>query len=430
MVVVLIFQGLQAIICLAPDEALANNGRFCVLKRASNETMVNNYNAVLLGLWKGNIDIQPCGSVTSVAYYVAKYASKREPRDTGDVIRDAISNAKRQGGDVWKQLFSISMTILNQRLVSAPECAYRLCYLPLKMSSRKTVFVNSCRPEERFRLLRFDSEETSIFNNIFDRYVLRPNELENLSIAEFAVRFETVSNTIWSEDNGDVEMRDEDITPVRYIRLQDNSRMLVRHKPAVLRTRYYTINSDKEAYYYSLIVCHIPFRNEGELLLENETAEDCFIRRQRDLRPLQAGVSAEEFSHAELIIQQAVAHATALNAARETDGGNAPVLCVGEHIIRDDDNFCEDVEERAIMSDECFLGSIRGLNIQQKDLFQKVSTAIENDLHGQESQLLLFITGGAGSGKSFLLKLIVEHIKRCYAPTVDILLKPNFVEVG
>lgn len=115
--------------------------------------MVNNYNPVLLGLWKGNIDVQPCGSVTAVAYYVAKYASKCEPHDTGDVIRDATSNAKRKGGDVWKQLFSVSMTILSQRLVSAPEYAYRLCHLPLKMSLQKTIFVNSCRPEERFRLL-------------------------------------------------------------------------------------------------------------------------------------------------------------------------------------------------------------------------------------------------------------------------------------
>ncbi|CAK1580723.1 unnamed protein product [Parnassius mnemosyne] len=417
-------------VCLGPDEALANNGRLCILKRTSNETMVNNYNAVLLNLWKGNIDVQPCGNVTAVAYYVAKYASKCEPHDTGDVIREAISNAKRQGGDVWKQLFSISMTILNKRLVSAPECAYRLCHLPLKMSSRKTVFVNSCRPEERYRLLRFDSDETSIYNNIFDRYVLRPNELENLSLAEFAVRFETVSNTTWSEDNGDAELRDEDITPERYIRLQDNTRLRVRNRPAVLRTRYYTINSDKEAYYYSLLVCHIPFRNEGELLFENETAEDCFIRRKGDLRPLQGDISAEQFGHAELIIQQAVAQATALNAARETDIGNASMLCVGEKILHDDDNFCEDMEERAVISDELFLGSIRGLNIQQKELFQKVSTAIDNDLHGQESQLLHFITGGAGSGKSFLLKLIVEHIKRCYAPTVDILLKPKFVEVG
>uniref|UniRef100_A0A2H1W0G7 SFRICE_026981 n=1 Tax=Spodoptera frugiperda TaxID=7108 RepID=A0A2H1W0G7_SPOFR len=87
------------------------------------------------------------------------------------------------------------------------------------------------------------------------------------------------------------------------------------------------------------------------------------------------------------------------------------------------------MEERAVKSDELFLGTIRGLNVQQRDLFQKVSAAIENDLQRQASQLLLFIMGGADSGKSFLLKLIVAHIKRCYAPTVDILLKPNFVEV-
>ncbi|KAF9416867.1 hypothetical protein HW555_005870 [Spodoptera exigua] len=179
-----------------------------------------------------------------------------------------------------------------------------------------------------------------------------------------------------------------------------------------------------------LIVCHIPFRNENELLLENESAEDCFVRRQRDLRPLLGNISAEQFAHAEQIIQQALAQVTALNAARETHVNNAPVLCAGEQIVNRDETFCEDMGERALMSDELFLSSIRGLNIQQRNLFQKVSLAIENDLHGQESQLLLFITGGAGSGKSFLLKLIVEHIKRCYAPTVDTLLKPNFVEVG
>lgn len=188
--------------------------------------MVNNYNAVLLSLWKENIDLQPCVNVTIVAYYVRRYAFTCEPHDTGDVIRDAISNAKREGGGVWKQLFSVSMTILNQHL----ESAYILCHLPLKMSW-KTIFVNSCRPEEHFRLLRFDTDETSIYNNIFDRYVLRPNKLENLSLAEFAVCFETVSNTTWSEDNGDAKLRNGNIRRVRYIKLQDNMRMRIGNTP-------------------------------------------------------------------------------------------------------------------------------------------------------------------------------------------------------
>ncbi|XP_047993596.1 ATP-dependent DNA helicase PIF1-like [Leguminivora glycinivorella] len=262
---------------------------------------------------------------------------------------------------------------------------------------------------------------------------MRPDELAEISLAEFAVRFESVSNSTWSEEDGDLELRDDEAPSSRFIRLLDNTRMRIRNKSAVLRTRYFTLNSDKEAYYYSLIVCHVPFREESELLLEGETAEACFIRRQRELRPLQRNVSVEEFAHAEQVIQQALVQAVALNAARDTHNNNddpPPVICDGEQIMNDDDNYCEDVSETSAMPDDVFLGNIRGLNVQQKDLFQKVSVAVEKDLQGEEEQLLMFITGGAGSGKSFVLKLLVEHIKRCYAPTVDILLKAKFVEVG
>lgn len=69
---------------------------------------------------------------------------------------------------------------------------------------------------------------------------------------------------------------------------------------------------------------------------------------------------------------------------------------VGEQTVHDGDNFCEDMEERAIITDELLLGSIRELNVQQRNLFQKVSAPIENDVQRQKSQLLLFNTGGAG----------------------------------
>ncbi|KAG5894349.1 hypothetical protein JTB14_031910 [Gonioctena quinquepunctata] len=38
--------------CLGPDEALTNNGRFCILRRTSQETMVNNYSPDILSLWE------------------------------------------------------------------------------------------------------------------------------------------------------------------------------------------------------------------------------------------------------------------------------------------------------------------------------------------------------------------------------------------
>lgn len=190
-----------------------------------------------------------------------KYVSKCEPHDTGDDIKEAIMKAKRSGGSTWSQLFAVSMAILSQRLASAAECAYRLCHLPLKMSSCKAVFVKSCKPEQRYRILRFEEEETSIFNNIFDRYVQRPDILESLSLVEFAVRYETVSGTAWTKEEGDVELiKNVDTETGRFIRFGDNTRMRVRNEPAVLRTRYYTLKNDKEGYYYNLIFCHILFR--------------------------------------------------------------------------------------------------------------------------------------------------------------------------
>lgn len=79
--------------------------------------------------------------------------------------------------------------------MSAAECAYRLCHLPLKMSSRKAVFVNSCKPGQRYRNLRFENDETSVFNNMCDSYVQIPDILEYLSLVEFTARYEMVSGT-------------------------------------------------------------------------------------------------------------------------------------------------------------------------------------------------------------------------------------------
>lgn len=82
------------------------------------------------------------------------------------------------------------------------------------------------------------------------------------------------------------------------------------------------------------------------------------------------------------------------------------------------------------ISDEEFNNNVRSMNIEQSHLFRKITNHIKQDLQNQNIEALrLFITGGAGCGKTFLLKMIEQQIKRCYAPTVDRLLKPIFVEV-
>lgn len=143
--------------CLGPDEALSNNGRICIFKRTASETMVNNYNPELLFLWEGDMGIQPCSN-----------ASKCEPYDTGYVVREAITKAKKSGGALWNHLFAVSMAILSLRLVRAPVCAYRLCHLPLKMSSHKTVFATVDQRNDTgcSVLMEMKQQFTTIFSTV------------------------------------------------------------------------------------------------------------------------------------------------------------------------------------------------------------------------------------------------------------------------
>jgi hypothetical protein len=68
-----------------------------------------------------------------------------------------------------------------------------MCGLPLRGSSKQTVYVDSRPEEERSRLLlpkhqlqELDDENTNIFcSNAFDRYRNRP-EFESLTFAEFS----------------------------------------------------------------------------------------------------------------------------------------------------------------------------------------------------------------------------------------------------
>ena len=95
------------------------------------------------------MDIQPCGSAIALAYYIAKYIGKSEPTMLEKSLRDAISKIRRDETDVSRKLYKICMAMLNQRQVSACECAFRLCHLRFYESSRKKVYLSTHKPEKR-----------------------------------------------------------------------------------------------------------------------------------------------------------------------------------------------------------------------------------------------------------------------------------------
>ncbi|KAL0892661.1 hypothetical protein ABMA27_014384 [Loxostege sticticalis] len=209
--------------------------------------------------------------------------------------------------------------------------------------------------------------------------------------------------------------------------------MKKRSRPAVLRTRYYTADSDPEAYYYSLLVTHCPFRSESELLEGYDNAKDAFLAKRGLLRPLHSRYDNELLSRWENEIQDALRRLAAEQAADlcanvSVTNHQTSILQPPFHdIVIQEDDFEDNVVVNT-MSDEDFLRGVNSLNHDQKQLFAKVSDKLRtNTTNDQQRTLLMFITGGAGSGKSFTLKLLVEQIRRLSSNTSVTITAPTGV---
>lgn len=62
------------------------------------------------------------------------------------------------------------------------------------------------------------------------------------------------------------------------------------------------------------------------------------------------------------------------------------------------------------MPDNEFESAVISLNLNQGQLFQKISAKLLNVTISD--QLPIFVTGGAGTGKTFTLKVMTEQIRR------------------
>ncbi len=139
-------------IILAEEEIRKNNGKFVKLKRNKSESNINNYCLKILFLWGANMDIQPIGSAFGIAFYVAKYVAKEEPYAVQKHLQEAMKAITEASSiDFVQKLRNASNLLMKSRERSAQEGSYVICGLPLRGSSRTTVFINTKSAEQRTR---------------------------------------------------------------------------------------------------------------------------------------------------------------------------------------------------------------------------------------------------------------------------------------
>ena len=442
-----------------------NKARFYVIKREPGAEMVNPYNEHLLRAWRANMDVQVVGSVYGVALYVTHYICKDESQALKQVIAERLASLQ-QDATVKQRLRKIGNTLLSHRQLSQQEAAFLVAGLHLKGSSRATVFVAAIPKHQRTRLVRpshqlreLDNGDTNVFmHGLFDRYAARPTgaPFDDMTLAHFAVWYKTVGG---GEDD------ETEVTSGRLPRFQLQNGMgtiAQRSRQACLRVPVMTPESHGDSYYYHLLMLYLPWRQETEDLLgEYNTAQEALLAKKDQLQFLNSehGSFADE-------VQQAIQQLSNLqntygdnlyapvapNAVQETldavaqesefdplfdgdvnieegaleinDNANHQETTAQENgdlqaaLFDDTDN---NILSRRRMTDAEYNNKVAGLNDSQRDAFDRVVqyNRARHQYYMRERESLpeplhVFITGGAGTGKSHLISVIKEHIERSH----------------
>ena len=142
--------------------------------------------------------------------------------------------------------------------------------------------------------------------NIIDRYAARPQNLEDMSLAEFAANFtykrETNNDVAQCEDTisgeSDTELQcNEDLLPENTITLKNGlGSMRKRKKKAIIRWHNFNLEKEPEKHFRSCIMLFLPWREDKlhgncksytdryhEEIDKIKTVEDLFIHREEEI---------------------------------------------------------------------------------------------------------------------------------------------------
>ena len=401
------------------DECLKSTHRqMYKLPRSPQEIRINNYNPLLLMLWKANMDIQFNGeSSLAIAQYVTGYVTKAEKSNMQEVWQEVSSHQT-----IYSKLWSFGVRCLRSRECGLYEASDLLLGDHLCGKSLTVKWVDVSQPHNRKRRLKDHSKltkmrecnpnSTDIFEaNLIDTfYPERPDDMEDVCLYDFVADY--VKTGVDKDGN------------TTYRRLTKS--VLPNHK-------LYNPNKEdeKESYYYSLLLLFVPFRNEGDLIEEGESAEDAFQRHMEHndalnthSEKLQRMLSARENVQKINEARQAAVQKVPMPDPSEEDDG-PQVAGEATSAMHDVANLQENDDSAPCLDD-----LVSSLNVDQRRIFELIKGHLEHQLQHENDAckcsdlkpLHMFVSGVGGTGKSFLIKTVRALVGEIWRDQNDSLL--------
>ncbi|XP_078380327.1 uncharacterized protein LOC144663302 [Oculina patagonica] len=433
-----------------------------LLKRSPSEIRINNYNSNLLKAWQANMDIQYILDPYACAVYILSYITKGQ-RGMSKLLRRASEEASSGNKDIMNKVRHIGNKFLNAVEISAQEAVYLVLQMPLRRSSREFQFINTSNPEERTFLLKTmdklqelpDNSEDIESDNLIKRYQRRPKQMEELCLADFAawynckkqnksqIEHRSQVETSTSDDclpendfddNVDDDVSDDEKEMCIEIELKGGFKLVKRRKPKIIRSVRFNKNKDPENYSREQLMLYTCWRNEGKDLIENcKTYQERYeqfkntIAQNRQRYECHTEVldnALENNDDDELEEFPDVAPNTQHIEKQDREIGAKPSALFGcfdpgtnkqhnQYDLMDDIGIfprTNDDEDLVLkrMTDDDFRKLVRSLNIKQMEFFYHVLHSIKTS----DEALRLFLSGGAGVGKTTVTNALYEALIR------------------
>lgn len=159
---------------------------------ARNDGLINSHNPIQLSAWRGNVDMQYYVSKHRVIEYIAKYATKCEPRSaTMKEVYTKIAQTLKDDSTALQLVQKLLINSVGERDISAQEICHLLLQLPLVHSTRDYIVLSLDGSRQAQQEQPVDSTSAATVNSILDHYIQRPSNsvFESMTLLHFAQKY-------------------------------------------------------------------------------------------------------------------------------------------------------------------------------------------------------------------------------------------------
>ena len=374
-----------------------------------------------MDIHRANIDIQFITDEYAVAQYVGNYLTKLEGGASA-LMKNINDEAIREGEAPKNTLAKFTKALDRGREVSIQEAIFRLLGLTMTKFSEVVRFINSNHPQRRDGLLKQNWEELpdgeSVFmNSMQDYYVNRPKnstedntDWEKMSLAEFVSNYNIVQKKPKSE-------RSQTITL-----LNKKGYAVKRSKPCIIR--YFLRYENDQEHHRGLCVLFLPFRDEMAEI-HNQDVSELYENHQVEIESVQSQFEKHR-QLTELVANVEKNRNNDLGDIEEDDDehlGLKPIETTCPSDIEKHITEANEAARRSLagskpvekLSDDDYLKRINSLNSEQRRIFDDIVERFMDEGFMDSTNpdpFYLYIGGEAGTGKSYLLRMLMEAARK------------------